>query len=159
MPWIGIDRKLAEARERRKALRQTQHDQLEARGDASRPALDFAAVRAAITIVQVLALLGFVPCSDHQGQQRGACPLHGSKHGTACCFSVNTQTHTFHCFKCGRSGNALDQWAAANRLTPYDAAVDLCQRLHIPLPLLTPPPISNREEAPVANGSDTCTIP
>ena len=54
---------------------------------------------------------------------------------------------------------ALDLWAVANRLTPYDAAVDLCQRLHIPLPLLIPPPIGNREEAPVANGSGTCTIP
>jgi putative transposase len=153
------DRKLAEARERRKTLRQTRHDLLEDRGDASRPALDFAAVRAAITIVQVLALLGFVPRSDHAGQQRGACPLHGSTHGTARCFSVNTQAHTFHCFKCGRSGNALDLWAAANRLTPYDAAVDLCQRLHIPLPLLPAPPSGNREEAPVASGSGTCTIP
>jgi putative transposase len=153
------DRKLAEAREYRKTLRQTRHDQLEARGDASRPALDFAAVRAAITIAHVLALLGFVPHSDHAGQQRGACPLHGSTHGTARCFSVNTQAHTFHCFKCGRSGNALDLWAAANRQTPYDAAVDLCQRLHIALPLLTPPPTGNREEAPVASGSGTCTIP
>ena len=54
---------------------------------------------------------------------------------------------------------ALDLWAVANRLTPYDAAVDLCQRLHIPLPLLTPPPIGNREEAAIASGSDTCTIP
>ena len=132
---------------------------MEARGDASRPAIDFAAVRAAITIAQVLALLGFVPRSDHAGQQRGACPLHGSTHGTARCFSVNTQAHTFHGFKCGRSGNTLDLWAAANRLTPYDAAVELCQRLHIALPLLRPPPTGNREEAAVANGSGTWTIP
>ncbi|CEF49306.1 unnamed protein product, partial [uncultured bacterium] len=55
--------------------------------------------------------------SDYAGQQRGACPLHGSSHGTASCFSVNTTTHTFHCFKCNRSGNALELWAAANRLS------------------------------------------
>src|SRR5208283_4903644 len=82
------DRKLTEAREHRKQMRQTRHDQLGARPDASRPALDFAAVRAALTIAQVLALLGFVPRSDHAGQQRGACPLHGSTGGTARCFSV-----------------------------------------------------------------------
>ncbi len=153
------DRKLAEARERRKGMRQTRHDQLEARADPERPAIDFAAVRAAITIAQVLALLGFTPRSDHHGQQRGSCPLHGSGHGTARCFSVNTHTHTFHCFKCNRSGNALDLWAAANRLSPYDAALDLCQRLSIPLPLLPSPGSANREEEPVANRSSTCTIP
>jgi putative transposase len=153
------DRKLAEARERRKQMRQTRHEPLEARADTARPAIDFAAVRAAITIAGVLTLLGFTPRSDHAGQQRGTCPLHGTTHGTARCFSVNTQAHTFHCFKCGRSGNALDLWAAANRLTPYDAAVDLCQRLNIPLSLLTPPPTANREEEPVATGSSTCTIP
>ena len=153
------DRKLAEARDRRKALRQTRHEQVEARADPARPAIDFVAVRAAVTIAQVLALLGFTPRSDRAGQQRGPCPLHGSTHGTACCFSVNTQAHTFHCFKCGRSGNALDLWAAANHLTPYDAALDLCQRLNVPLPLLPPPPTANREEETVATGSSTCTIP
>ena len=152
------DRKLAEARERRKQLRQIRHDQLETRADPSRPAIDFAAVRNAITMAQVLALLGFIARSDHAGQQRGTCPLHGSTHGTARCFSVNIHTHTFHCFKCGRSGNALDLWAAAQRLTPYDAALDLCQRLNIPLPLLPAPNPGNREEAPVVSGSGTCTI-
>jgi hypothetical protein len=147
------DRKLAEARQRRQQMRQTRREQHEAAVDSSRPALDFEAVRAAITIGQVLVLLGFTPRSDYAGQQRGACPLHGSTHGTARCFSVNTQAHKFHCFKCGRSGNALDLWAAANRLSIYDATIDLCQRLNIPLPTLMPPPTNvNREEAPVATG-------
>jgi putative transposase len=153
------DRKLAEARERRQQMRQTRHVQSAAGLDASRPAIDFAAVRAAITIAQVLTLLGFTPRSDYAGQQRGACPLHGSTHGTARCFSVNTNAHTFHCFKCGRSGNALDLWAAANRLSIYDAAIDLCRRLNIPLPLLTAPAAGNREEETVATGSNSCTIP
>jgi hypothetical protein len=140
------DRKLAEARDRRKQLRQTRHEQLEAHADASRPAIDFAAVRAAITIAQLLALLGFVRRSDQAGQQRGPCPLHGSTQGTARCFSVKTQAHTFHCCKCGRCGNALDLWAAARGLSIYDAALDLCQRLNIPLPVLTLPGTGNREE-------------
>lgn len=153
------DRKLAEARERRKQLRQTRHEHIETQADSARPAIDFAAVRAAITIAQVLTLLGFVPRSDHAGQQRGACPLHGSTQGTARCFSVNTNAHTFHCFKCNRSGNALDLWVIANRSSIYDAAIDLCQRLNIPLPILAPPPTANREEEPVASDSSTCTIP
>ena len=153
------DRKLVEARERRKQMRQSRPQQIESSSDSSRPAIDFAAVRAAITIAQVLALLGFLPRSDRLGQQRGACPLHGGTHGTARCFSVNTGAHTFHCFKCNRSGNALELWAAAQRLSIYDAAIDLCQRLNIPLPTLAPPPTPNREEESVASGSSTCTIP
>jgi len=156
--FAARDRKLAEARERRKTMRQTRHQQLEER-DTSRPAIDFAALRAAITMAQVLALLGFVPRSDYHGQQRGACPLHGSTHSTARCFSVNTNAHTFHCFKCGRSGNALELWAAAQRLSIYDAAIDLCQRLNIPVPTLAPSSTANREEEPVAPDTETCTIP
>jgi putative transposase len=72
------DRKLAEARERRKQMRQTRREHQQANADTSRPAIDFAAVRAAITIAHVLALLSFTPRSDHAGQQRGTCPLHGS---------------------------------------------------------------------------------
>ena len=153
------DRKLTEARERRQQMRQTRHEQSQTPTDASRPAIDFAAVRAAVTIAQVLLLLGFTARSDHAGQQRGACPLHGSTAGTARCFSVNTHAHTFHCFKCNRSGNALDLWAAANRLSIYDAAIDLCQRLRIPLPTLAPPDQKNREEEPVATASSIGTIP
>ena len=150
--FAARDRKLAEARERRKQTRQTRHEHLETRADASRLAIDFAAVRASITIAHVLALLAFTPRSDHAGQQRGPCPLHGQARGTACCFSVNTHAHTFHCFKCGRSGNALELWAAAQRLSIYDAAIDLCHRLSIPLPMLAPLTTANREEEPVATG-------
>ena len=75
----------------------------------------------------MLALLGFVLRSDQAGQQSGVCPLHGSTQGTARCFGVNTQSHTFHCFKCGRSGNALDLSSAAHRLSIDDAALELCQ--------------------------------
>jgi putative transposase len=154
------DRKLAAARERRQQLRQARHQQLESRADTSRPAIDFAAVRAAITIAQVLALLGFIPASEHAGQQRGPCPLHGSTHGTARCFSVNTTANTFHCFKCGRSGNALDLWAAAKDLSIYDAAIDMCRQLLIPVPSLgTPQPVNREEEPVVATASNTCTIP
>ncbi len=153
------DRKLAEARERRKQMRQQRHEQTEASSDSSRPAIDFAAVKAAITIAQVLTLLGFVARSEHAGQQRDACPLHGSTSGAARCFSVNTNAHSFHCFKCNRSGNALDLGAAANRLSIYDAAVDLCPRLNIPLPRLPSPAAGHREEETVATGSSTCTIP
>ncbi len=154
------DRQLAEARERRKQLRQQQTDQVATGTPSSaRPAIDFAAVRQTLTIAAVLQLLGFQPRTCRNNQQRGACPLHGSTSGTSRCFSANLNDHTFRCFKCQRSGNALDLWAAAQGLPPYDAALDLCQQLGIPVPTLNPrPPIGNREEETVALDSPTCTI-
>ena len=150
------DRKLAEARERRKQLRQAQHQPVPALPDA-RPAIDFAAVRAAGSMAAILELLGFQAQRRRGAQQRGPCPLHGSTSGTSCCFSVNLDGQTFHCFKCGRSGNALDLWAAATHQNLYEAASDLCDRLAIPLPTL-PNPQPNRGEEPVPSLSMPCTM-
>ncbi len=155
------DRKLAEARQRRQEQRQATHNPVPA-APASNPAIDFAVLRTLITMSAVLQLLGFRSRSCHGAQQRGPCPLHGSTSGTSRCFSVNLEQHTFHCFKCGRSGNALDLWAHATGQTAYDAALDLCQRLQLPLPELTaqkPAPIPrHREEEPVDPALATCTI-
>ena len=125
---------------------------------AARPAIDCAAVRAVVTMTAVLHLLGFQPRSSHGAQQRGPCPLHGSTAGTSRCFSVNLEQQTFHCFKCGRSGNALDLWAHATGQSPFEAALDLCQLLGIPIPLLPAPSPRNSEEEPVEPVSATCTI-
>jgi transposase InsO family protein len=153
------DRKLADARERRQQQRQAQYQRRPAQPVAPpRPAIDFDAVRGLITMAAVLQLLGFKANSTHGAQQRGPCPLHGSSSGTSRCFSANLDQRTFHCFKCGRSGNALGLWALANNLTPYDAAVDLCNRLAIPLPTLPTTPPRNREEEPVAPQMQNCTM-
>jgi putative transposase len=152
------DHKLAEARERRKLLRQAQHDSSPCQPAGTAPAIDFAAVRAAVTMAAVLALLGLQTNPARGAQHRGPCPLHGSTSGTSRCFSANLEQHIFHCFKCGRSGNALELWAQANQQSIYDAAIDLCQRLNIPLPTL-PPPTRNSDEETVAPPSTTCTMP
>ena len=150
------DRKLVEARERRKQLRQAQQQPPTPPAAPARPAIDFAAVRAAVSLATVLQLLGFQANTIRGAQQRGPCPLHNSTSGTSRCFSANLDLNAFRCFKCGHSGNALELWAQVTKQTPYDAAIDLCERLHIPLPLL-PPANRNREEEHVANQPETCT--
>jgi putative transposase len=152
------ERKLAEARERRKQLRQAQHEQSPSQPTAaSRPPIDFPAVRAAISMAAVLQLLGFIANSTKGAQLRGPCPLHGSTSGTSTSFSANLNRNAFHCFKCRKQGNALDLWAQVYNQTIYDAAINLCERLNIPLPTL-PLPTRHREEEPVANRSNTCTM-
>jgi len=151
------DRKLAEARQRRQQLRQAQREQPQCQPAVTpRPAIDFAALRAAVTMAAVLQLLG-CPIQARGAQHRGPCPLHSSTSATSRCFSANLNEHIFHCFKCGRSGNALDLWAQANQQTIYDAALDLCDRLHIPLPVSTP--TRNREEETVAPQAENRTMP
>jgi putative transposase len=150
------DRKLAEARERRRQMRQEQRERPAPAAIPPRPAIDFAAVRAAVSMAAVLQLLGSQPNSAHGAQQRGPCPLHGSTSGTSRCFSAHLDQNMFQCFKCGRSGNALDLWSQATRQTIYDAAIDLCQRLNLPLPIL---PTRNREEEPVDPPDLTPTMP
>ena len=94
------------------------------------PGIDFREVRARITMVEVLDLLGFVVTSRLGEQVRGACPLHGSsKSGKSRSCSAHVGRKTFPCFKCGAVGNHLDLRAKANRQTVYEAALDLCARL------------------------------
>ena len=150
------DRKLAEARERRRQMRQAERERPAPVPNPLRPAIDFAAVRAAVNMAAVLQLLGFQANSTQGAQHRGPCPLHGSTSGTSRCFSAHLDQQMFHCFKCGRSGNALDLFAQATRQTPYDAAIDLCNRLNVPLPILTP---RNREEETVAPSQRPSTMP
>lgn len=150
------DRKLAEARERRRQLRQAERERQPCQSAIpAKPAIDFAAVRALVSMAAVLQLLG---CRLHGpgAQQRGPCPLHGSTSGTSRCFSANLDRHCFHCFKCGRIGSALDLWTAATGQTPYDAAIDLCRRLGLDLPTL---PGRNSEEEPVAPLPRPATMP
>lgn len=151
------DRKLAAARDRRAQLRQTQRLRQCQRVVTPRPAIDFAAAKSAIPMTAVLHMLGFQANSTRGAQHRGPCPLHGSTAATSRCFSAHLHQHMFHCFKCGRSGNALDLWAQATKQTPYDAAIDLCRRLNLPLPLSNSP--RNREEEPVANSPESSTLP
>jgi putative transposase len=159
--FAARDRKLAEARQRRQQQREAGRGPAPG-APASHPAIDFAALRAVVTMSAVLQLLCFHSRSSHGAQQRGSCPLHGSTSGTSRCFSVNLEQHTFHCFKCGRSGNALDLWTHATGQSIYDAALDLCRRLHLSVPELPAPKlmptIRNREEEPVDCVLTTCTI-
>jgi putative transposase len=134
--FAARDRKLAEARERRKVLRRTQRDPLSDihMSTSHRPSIDFAAVKESITLAEVLALLRFTPSSINGTQQRGPCPVHGSQDPSSRSFSANLADHTFHCFKCGAHGNALDLWTLTSRQNIYDAAVDLCHQLGRPVP-------------------------
>jgi DNA primase len=92
--------------------------------------IDFALVRSATSIAEVLRLVGYRPSEITADQWRGPCPIHGSS-AKSRSFSVNTQRNLYYCFKCGSGGNQLDLWAALTHKSLYEATIDLCNRVHL----------------------------
>ena len=98
------------------------------------PGIDFDYVRKRVSILDVLALLGFCPVRGAGYRLRGPCPFAcGSSPRD---FAVYLDTNRYQCFFCDRSGNAIELWADIRRLTFHEAAGDVCQRLGIQPPLI-----------------------
>jgi len=100
------------------------------------PAIDYRRARAQLRLAKVLELIGYQPRWRRGPHGRGPCPLHGSRSATSRVFTVHLDKDLFHCFRCGAGGNALDLWAALQRLPLHAAVLDLCRRLHQEVPWL-----------------------
>lgn len=125
--------------------------------ESSRPALDYAAVRAGVTMEQALDRLGWLAqLTGHRPQLRGPCPIHGSAEPGHRSFSVNLERQVFRCFDpgCAAQGNVLDLWSAVHQLPLYEAATHLNHTFGLtphdqPAPPRTSSKPQNREEEPV----------
>src|SRR3972149_4542840 len=86
----------------------------------TRGGVDYRALREAVTIAQVLELIGWTPVARRGRQSRGSCPMHKSSSERSRSFSVNLATNVFQCFGCGGGGNQLDLLAAVTGLPIYE---------------------------------------
>jgi len=102
------------------------------------PGIDFRAVRELVSMSDVLNLIGFEPQGAANGGLRGPCPIHRSRSAKSRSFAVNVRLNMYHCFTCGSSGNHLDLYAAFSRQGIYQAALDLCEKLHRAVPWIQP---------------------
>ena len=100
------------------------------------PGIDFALLRQQVPLAQVLELVGFTPLTRRGPHVRGRCPLHGSSSRRSRSFAAHLERQCWHCFRCGAGGNALDLYLAVTKLPVYEGALELCQRLHRPVPWL-----------------------
>ena len=98
------------------------------------PGIDFPLLRRQLALPQVLDLLGFRPTTRHGPLLRGPCPLHGATPPRSRSFAADIEKHCWYCFRCGAGGNALDLYLAATKLPVYAGALELCARLHLPVP-------------------------
>jgi len=103
------------------------------------PGIDFRALRAQVSMTQVLELLRFEPQTSSATGLRGPCPIHGSQTPRSRSFAVHVGRKMYRCFRCGSAGNHLDLYAAVTRQGIYQAALDLCTKLHQPVPWLKGP--------------------
>ena len=91
--------------------------------------VDFAHLKRQLPLARVLDQLGLTPRLRGSGpQRRCACPLHrGDARGRT--FSVNLDANVWQCFatECGRRGDVIDLWAAAQGLSLRAAALELMQ--------------------------------
>jgi DNA primase len=113
--------------------------------------LDYAAIRAQISIADVLALLNYQPRRAQVAKCRGPCPLHENDRppdSKSTCFSVHLQRNVFKCFECGAEGNQLDLWHLHIGLPFFQATLELCRRARITPPRLpasaTPKPVTHK---------------
>ena len=98
------------------------------------PGIDFAQVRALVSLLDVLNLIGFVPSDGFSVQVRGPCPIHRSPSQSSRSFSANLSLNIYRCFNCSSSGNQLYLYATVTGLSLFDAAVALCEQLHREVP-------------------------
>jgi DNA primase len=86
------------------------------------PGVDFNLVRQRISMADVLRLLRYDPTSVVGEALRGPCPVHGSPDlpttvaRRSRSFSVNLRLGRYQCFRCGSRGNAVELWAALQRI-------------------------------------------
>lgn len=98
------------------------------------PGIDYTLLRQQLSLAQVLDLLGFTATTRRGPQVRGPCPVHRSRAPRRRSFAAHLEKNCWHCFGCGAGGNALDLYLAVTGLPVYEGALELCARLHVPVP-------------------------
>jgi DNA primase len=98
-----------------------------------KPFVDFRAIRARITMEQVLRHYGVLGAFKRTGNRlSGPCPIHNGSNPTQ--FRVDTEKNLWHCFSdCKSGGNVLDFIAKKEDISIHDAALKACEWFNIPL--------------------------
>jgi DNA primase len=123
------------------------------------PSIDYRQVRSAVNMRQVLELIGFEASRRHADEWRGPCPLHSSRSPYSRSFAANVRKNTFRCFRCGAVGNHLDLWILHTELPLYEATRELCRRLGVPLPILSPPIKTGQTRSPGRGAAKDKEVP
>jgi DNA primase len=103
-----------------------------------KPFVDFRAIRAQVTMEQVLDHYGVLDTFKRNGNRlSGPCPIHGGSNPTQ--FRVDTDKNLWNCFsECKNGGNVLDFIARKEEVSIHDAAIKACEWFGISLDQIKP---------------------
>jgi len=93
--------------------------------------VDFKAVKAAVTIEQVLGHYGVNWLRRNEDELRGRCPIHQGEGDRT--FHASISKNAFHCFSCKARGNVLDFVAAMEKCSVRDAALKVQEWFSLPV--------------------------
>jgi hypothetical protein len=96
---------------------------------SNRPRLDFAEIKARISLQQVMEMLD-LRLKKANSQYRGSCPVHGGGDRTL----VITPSEGFYCFAEKKGGDQIALYAHVKGCNNYDAAAALQQHFRIEQP-------------------------
>lgn len=98
-----------------------------------KPFVDFRAIRARLTMEQVLEHYKVLHTFKRSGNRlSGPCPIHGGSNPSQ--FRVETDKNIWKCFsECQHGGNTLDFIAKKEDISIHDAALKACEWFRIPL--------------------------
>ena len=98
-----------------------------------KPFVDFRAIRARLTMDQVLDHYGVLDTFKRSGSRlSGPCPIHGGSNPTQ--FRVETDRNIWKCFsECKHGGNVLDFIAKKEDISIHEAALKACEWFNIPI--------------------------
>jgi len=101
--------------------------------------VDFDALKATVSIVELLDRIGWKPVRLRRGgnELRGPCPIHKSRSETSLIFSVTPSRNIFKCFQCDAGGDTIALAAYLFGIARHQrvkAAVELCKQLAIEIP-------------------------
>ncbi len=96
--------------------------------------VDFRAIKAAVTMEQVLARYGLLDAMKRSGANlSGCCPIHNGTNPTQ--FRVSISKNVWNCFsECKHGGNVLDFVAEKERITVHKAALLIMEWFDLPEP-------------------------
>lgn len=94
--------------------------------------VDFAAIKATVSVEEVLRHLGWTETSREPSSMRGPCPIHGSRSTHS--RSLSVAKTWWRCHSCGAKGDVLRLWALIHGSTDLEAAIAICTALHIRIP-------------------------
>ena len=113
--------------------------------------VDFKAVKAAVSMLQVLERYGLAESFKRSGNSlSGPCPLHGGENRTQ--FRVSLEKNCWNCFgTCKGGGNVLDFVARKEGCSLRDAALALCDWFQLPTQEKPARPAKDAGEPPTSD--------